>query len=180
MHNLLFSSSHLKIKIINKVSVVRKYMNRWIIVVGAALVLLVALCEPMANVQGRPSGYQMDPSGLYSLMGQPFEPMQTSNQSMPANNVTTLSAPITNFTQQIAQQISPETYFVDVAYESPKTVILQGSDARSAPPPQHFVFNDLLWRAVDLLKDQGFEIDQIDLLPTGEDLKSYRIYMSLE
>ena len=174
--------------------------------VGAALVLLAALCEPMANVQGYPSGYQMDPLGLYTLMGQPFEPiqtsnqsrpannvttlsmqtsnqtlsMQTSNQSMPANNVTTLSAPITNFTQQIAQQISPEAYFVDVAYESPKTVILQGSDARSAPPPQHFVFNDLLWRAVDLLKDQGFEIDQIDLLPTGEDLESYRIYMSLE
>jgi hypothetical protein len=41
-------------------------------------------------------------------------------------------------------------------------------------------FNDLLWRGVDLLKDKGFTIDQIDLIRSGEASEGYRIFMSHE
>jgi hypothetical protein len=89
------------------------------------------------------------------------------------NNTQTTPLAATNFTREISQQISTDTYLVNVAYESPKTVVLQGSDSK-----EYIAFNDLLWRAVDLLKDKGFVIDQIDLLRTGEITESYRIYMS--
>lgn len=98
---------------------------------------------------------------------------QTSN-----NNTQATAAMTTNFTQQISQQISSDTYLVNVVYESPKTVVLQGSDSKVVDPPQYLAFNDFLWQAVDLLKDKGYAIDQIDLLRTGENTESYRIYMS--
>jgi hypothetical protein len=94
------------------------------------------------------------------------------------NNTETTALAATNFTREISQQISTDTYLVNVAYESPKTVVLQGSDSKVVGAPQYIAFNDLLWRAVDLLKGKGFVIDQIDLLRTGERTESYRIYMS--
>ena len=47
-------------------------------------------------------------------------------------------------------------------------------------------FNDVLWRAVDFLKDKGFAIDKIDLLPApvpenpylSVRTQIYQIYMS--
>lgn len=94
---------------------------------------------------------------------------------------TTTAAETTNFSEEISNQISSDTFLVNVAYESSKTVILQGSDGKSSVggEPGQLAFNDLLWRAVDLLKDKGFVIDQIDLLNTGGNSDLYRIYMSL-
>jgi hypothetical protein len=67
-----------------------------------------------------------------------------------------------------------------VAYESPKTVILQGSNSKFIERGLGLAFNDLLWRGVDLLKDNGFTIDQIDLIRSGETREGYRIFMSHE
>jgi hypothetical protein len=88
----------------------------------------------------------------------------------------------TNFSEEISKQISSDTFLVNVAYGSPKTVVLQGSDGKSSVggEPGQFAFNDFLWRAVDLLKDKGFVIDQIDLLNTGGNTDLYRIYMSIK
>jgi hypothetical protein len=80
----------------------------------------------------------------------------------------------------ISQQISSDRFLVDVAYESPKTVILQGSNSKFIEGGLGLAFNDLLWRGVDLLKDKGFTIDQIDLIRSGEAREGYRIYMSHE
>ena len=84
-----------------------------------------------------------------------------------------------NFSQAISQQVSSDPFLVDIAYESPKTVILQGSISKVIEGGLGLAFNDFLWRGVDLLKDQGFTIDQIDLIRSGETQESYRIYMSL-
>ena len=97
------------------------------------------------------------------------------NEAQVSSNATT---PATNFSQAISQQVSSDPFLVDVAYESPKTVILQGSNSKFIEGGLGLAFNDFLWRGVDLLKNEGFTIDQIDLIRSGEAREGYRIYMS--
>jgi hypothetical protein len=105
------------------------------------------------------------------------------NEAQVSSNATQTTMPnttatTTNFSQAISQQVSSDTFLVDVAYESPKTVILQGSNSKFIEGGLGLAFNDFLWRGVDLLKDEGFTIDQIDLIRSGEAREGYRIYMS--
>ena len=97
------------------------------------------------------------------------------NEAQVSSNATTTA---TNFSQAISQQVSSDPFLVDVAYESPKTVILQGSNSKFIEGGLGLAFNDFLWRGVDLLKNEGFTIDQIDLIRSGEAQEGYRIYMS--
>jgi hypothetical protein len=98
---------------------------------------------------------------------------QTVIAQTPTNNTT-------NFSVAITQQVTSDTFLVGVVYESPKTVILQGSDGKSSVggEPGQLAFNDILWKAVDLVKNKGYVVDNIDLLLTGENANIYRIYMS--
>jgi ABC-type transport system involved in multi-copper enzyme maturation permease subunit len=98
---------------------------------------------------------------------------QTVIAQTPTNNTT-------NFSEAITQQVTSDTFLVGVVYESPKTVILQGSDGKSSVggEPGQLAFNDILWKAVDLVKNKGYVVDNIDLLLTGENANIYRIYMS--
>jgi shikimate 5-dehydrogenase len=103
------------------------------------------------------------------------------NEAQVSSNATQTTMPTTtatNFSQAISQQVSSDPFLVDVAYESPKTVILQGSNSKFIEGGLGLVFNDFLWRGVDLLKNEGFTIDQIDLIRSGEAQEGYRIYMS--
>jgi hypothetical protein len=87
---------------------------------------------------------------------------------------------VTNFSDILSQQVSSDQFSVSVLYESPKTIVLQGGDGKSSVggEPGQLAFNDFLWKAVDLVKDKGYVIDNIDLLITGENSNIYRIYMS--
>jgi hypothetical protein len=107
------------------------------------------------------------------------EAQVSSNATTQTTVPTTATTATANFSQAISQQISSDPFLVDVAYESPRTVILQGSISKVIEGGLGLAFNDVLWRGVDLLKDQGFTIDQIDLIRSGEVQESYRIYMSL-
>jgi hypothetical protein len=107
------------------------------------------------------------------------EAQVSSNATAQTTVPTTATTTTANFSQTISQQISSDPFLVDVAYESPRTVILQGSISKIIEGGLGLAFNDVLWRGVDLLKDQGFTIDQIDLIRSGEAQESYRIYMSL-
>jgi hypothetical protein len=103
------------------------------------------------------------------------------NEAQVSSNATQNTMPTTtatNFSQAISQQVSSDPFLVDVAYESPKTVILQGSNSKFIEGGLGLAFNDFLWRGVDLLKNEGFTIDQIDLIRSGEAREGYRIYMS--
>jgi hypothetical protein len=104
------------------------------------------------------------------------------NEAQVSSNATQTTMPTTiattNFSQAISQQVSSDPFLVDVAYESPKTVILQGSNSRVMEGGLGLAFNDFLWRGVDLLKNEGFTIDQIDLIRSGETQENYRIFMS--
>jgi len=110
----------------------------------------------------------------------PQNEAQISSNGTQTTMPTTISAATANFSQVISQQISSDRFLVDVAYESPKTVILQGSNSKFIEGGLGLAFNDLLWRGVDLLKDKGFTIDQIDLIRSGETSEGYRIFMSHE
>jgi hypothetical protein len=103
------------------------------------------------------------------------------NEAQVSSNATQTTMPTTtatNFSQALSQQVSSDPFLVDVAYESPKTVILQGSNSKFIEGGLGLAFNDFLWRGVDLLKNEGFTIDQIDLIRSGEAREGYRIYMS--
>lgn len=103
------------------------------------------------------------------------------NEAQVSSNATQTTMPTTtatNFSQAISQQVSSDSFLVDVAYESPKTVILQGSNSKFIEGGLGLAFNDFLWRGVDLLKNEGFTINQIDLIRSGEAREGYRIYMS--
>lgn len=103
------------------------------------------------------------------------------NEAQVSSNATQTTMPTTtatNFSQAISLQVSSDSFLVDVAYESPKTVILQGSNSKFIEGGLGLAFNDFLWRGVDLLKNEGFTIDQIDLIRSGEAREGYRIYMS--
>jgi hypothetical protein len=103
------------------------------------------------------------------------------NEAQVSSNATQTTMPTTtatNFSQAISHQVSSDPFLVDVAYESPKTVILQGSNSKFIEGGLGLAFNDFLWRGVDLLKNEGFTIDQIDLIRSGEAREGYRIYMS--
>jgi hypothetical protein len=117
-------------------------------------------------------------SGALSISLVPQNEAQVSSNATQTTMPTTTTA-TSNFSQAISQQVSSDPFLVDVAYESPKTVILQGSISKVIEGGLGLAFNDLLWRGVDLLKDRGFTIDQIDLIRSGETQESYRIYMSL-
>lgn len=117
-------------------------------------------------------------SGALSISLVPQNEAQASSNATQTTMPTIITA-TTNFSQAISQQVSSDPFLVDVAYESPKTVILQGSISKVIEGGLGLAFNDSLWRGVDLLKDQGFTIDQIDLIRSGEAQESYRIYMSL-
>jgi hypothetical protein len=84
-------------------------------------------------------------------------------EAQSSNNTNQSTTTKTNFAEQISQQISSDESLVFVVYESPTTVILQGDNEKIITGGSGF--NDLLWRAVDLLKDKGFTIDKIDSLP---------------
>ena len=106
--------------------------------------------------------------------------IQTAIAQTSTNNTTAATATTTNFAEAITQQITSDTNLVSVVYESPKTVILQGNDGMSqvGGEPGQLAFNDILWKAVDLVKDKGYVINNIDLLITGQNTNIYRIYMS--
>ena len=117
-------------------------------------------------------------SGALSISLIPQNEAQVSSNATQTTTTPTTTTATLNFSQAISQQVSSDPFLVDVAYESPKTVILQGSISKVIDGGLGLAFNDFLWRGVDLLKDEGFTIDQIDLIPSGEAREGYRIYMS--
>jgi hypothetical protein len=116
--------------------------------------------------------------GASVALGISLVPQNEAQVSSNATQTTMPTTTATNFSQAISRQVSSDPFLVDVAYESPKTVILQGSNSKFIEGGMGLAFNDFLWRGVDLLKNEGFTIDQIDLIRSGEAREGYRIYMS--
>ena len=71
---------------------------------------------------------------------------------------------VVNFTQLFEQKFAGISYLgappVWVAYQSPKTVILQGH-ANILNTKIALVNNQQLWQAVDIVKEHGFTVDSV-------------------
>jgi hypothetical protein len=87
---------------------------------------------------------------------------QQQQQSLTNGQTTTTSTQIVNFTQLFEQKFVSHLGAppVRVVYQSPTTVILVGH-AKILNTKIALVNNQQLWQAVDIVKEQGFNIDSV-------------------
>jgi hypothetical protein len=83
-------------------------------------------------------------------------------QSLTNGQTTTISTQIVNFTQLFEQKFVSHLGAppVRVVYQSPTTVILVGH-AKILNTKIALVNNQQLWQAVDIVKEQGFNVDSV-------------------
>lgn len=87
---------------------------------------------------------------------------QQQQQSLTNGQTTTISTQIVNFTQLFEQKFVSHLGAppVRVVYQSPTTVILVGH-AKILNTKIALVNNQQLWQAVDIVKEQGFNVDSV-------------------
>ena len=87
---------------------------------------------------------------------------QQQQQSLTNGQTTTTSTQIVNFTQLFEQKFVSHLGAppVRVVYQSPTTVILVGH-AKILNTKIALVNNQQLWQAVDIVKEQGFNVDSV-------------------
>jgi hypothetical protein len=69
-----------------------------------------------------------------------------------------------NFTKLIEERIGEPILadlYAQVIYQSPKTVILEGDSLALPQQGMGLVSNQYLWKAVDLLKEHGYQVDSV-------------------
>jgi hypothetical protein len=108
---------------------------------------------------------------------------QTQQQAEAQTGATT-----TNFTKQLSDKFSAEQSkllytgeYLTVAYESPKTIVLVGRQLAVQLIPAYSVYNNQIpWKGVDFLKQNGFIIDFITIsgLGTMQNPSFYHIVLS--
>ena len=57
--------------------------------------------------------------------------------------------------------------YLDVEYQSPYTIVLEGKLLRLAENILGYTTNDLIWKGVDFLKEAGYIIDSVQLSEFG-------------
>jgi hypothetical protein len=67
--------------------------------------------------------------------------------------------------------------YLDVEYQSPYTIILEGKLLRLAEGTVGYITNDLIWKGVDMLKEVGYIIDSIQLSGLGTETSPYTYYI---
>jgi hypothetical protein len=87
---------------------------------------------------------------------------QQQQQSLTNGQTTTTSTQMVNFTQLFEQKFVSHLGAppVRVVYQSPTTVILVGH-AKILNTKIALVNNQQLWQAVDIVKEQGFNVDSV-------------------
>ncbi len=79
----------------------------------------------------------------------------------------TSTTTIVNFTQLFKEKLNDPYLTTDasVIYQSPTTVVLEGN--KLTVGAGGFVDNQYLWQAVDLVKQQGYNIDSVTMSGVG-------------
>ena len=69
---------------------------------------------------------------------------------------------------------------LNVEYQGPYTIVLEGKLLRLAENIIGYTTNDLIWKGVDILKEAGYIIDSVQLSGFGTETNphSYHIIMS--
>ncbi|MGH9978898.1 MAG: hypothetical protein ACRD8Z_24155 [Nitrososphaeraceae archaeon] len=92
---------------------------------------------------------------------------------------------MTNFTTIFEDELTGEevcdldycSLYLDVEYQSPYTVVLEGKMLRLAEGIIGYTTNDLIWKGVDLLKEEGYVIDSVQISGFGTDTNPYTYHV---
>jgi hypothetical protein len=92
---------------------------------------------------------------------------------------------MTNFTELFKDELTSEevcgldfcSLYLDVEYQSPYTVVLEGKLLRLAEDTIGYTTNDLIWKGADMLKEEGYTIDSIQLSGFGTETNPYTYHI---
>lgn len=92
---------------------------------------------------------------------------------------------MTNFTTLFEDELTGEetcgldycSLYLDVEYQSPYTVVLEGKFLRLAEGVIGYTENDLIWKGVDILKGEGYVIDSVQISGFGTDTNPYTYHV---
>jgi hypothetical protein len=90
-----------------------------------------------------------------------------------------------NFTALFEDELTGEeacgldycSLYLDVEYQSSSTVVLEGKLLRLAEGIIGYTENDLIWKGVDLLKQEGYVIDSVLISGFGTDTNPYTYHV---
>jgi hypothetical protein len=92
---------------------------------------------------------------------------------------------MTNFTELFEDELTSEevcgldfcSLYLDVEYQSPYTIVLEGKLLRLAEDTIGYTTNDLIWKGVDVLKEADYIIDSIQLSGFGTETNPYTYHI---
>jgi hypothetical protein len=92
---------------------------------------------------------------------------------------------MTNFTELFDDELTSEevcgldfcSLYLDVEYQSPYTIVLEGKLLRLAEDTTGYTTNDLIWKGVDVLKEAGYIIDSVQLSGFGTETNPYTYHI---
>ena len=92
---------------------------------------------------------------------------------------------MTNFTELFEDELTSKevcgldfcSLYLDVEYQSPYTIVLEGKLLRLAEDTIGYTTNDLIWKGVDMLKEAGYLIDSVQLSGFGTETNPYTYHV---
>jgi hypothetical protein len=92
---------------------------------------------------------------------------------------------MTNFTELFEDEFTSEqacgldycSLYLDIEYQSPYTIVLEGKLLRLAEGIIGYTANDLIWKGVDMLKKEGYVIDSVQLSGFGTETSPYTYHV---
>ena len=92
---------------------------------------------------------------------------------------------MTNFTDLFDDELTSKevcgldfcSLYLDVEYQSPYTIVLEGKLLRLAENTIGYTTNDLIWKGVDMIKEADYIIDSIQLSGFGTETNPYTYHI---
>ena len=92
---------------------------------------------------------------------------------------------MTNFTELFEDELTSEevcgldfcSLYLNIEYQSPYTIVLEGKLLRLAEDIIGYTANDLIWKGVDVLKEAGYIIDSVQLSGFGTETNPYTYHI---
>lgn len=92
---------------------------------------------------------------------------------------------MTNFTDLFNDELTSKevcgldfcSLYLDVEYQSPYTIVLEGKLLRLAENTIGYTTNDLIWKGVDTIKEAGYIIDSVQLSGFGTETNPYTYHI---
>ena len=92
---------------------------------------------------------------------------------------------MTNFTDLFDDELTSKevcgldfcSLYLDVEYQSPYTIVLEGKLLRLAENTIVYTTNDLIWKGVDMIKEADYIIDSVQLSGFGTETNPYTYHI---